>query len=318
MRPFPAAEIGAALNGRERAFVLERVSAPLAEDPPLTREIRASVERARGGPRQACQAVVYGVGGQSLRVTDLAELCTRQDLPASVPLFLGVAFDDPAAAEPKREVLLDALRRAYPDVAARGVRAAGAATENPVPRSTTIAIRRKDGKLGRAILEAAAAMLHKLEEGRVRSRPAVAWDGWGEVLTDWLVVGDDSLQDPGDGLVADITLDADRDRLRIKETAWQLAPPAESDHSEWLLGALFGALLDAGVIDHKPRRIVSALRRSARVRARRRKRRRAAFPGTARRPWRYATSGATTTCLRACRDSGTRPACCIATARRSG
>ena len=70
-------------------------------------------------------------------------------------------------------------------------------------------------------------------------------DGWGEVLTDWLVVGDASLQDPGDGLVADVTLDADRNLLRIKETAWQLAPTAESDRSEWLLGALFGALLDA-------------------------------------------------------------------------
>ena len=260
LRPFPAAEIGAALNGRQRAFVLERVSAPLAEDPPLTREVRASLERSRSGPQHACQAVVYGVGGQPLRVADLAELCTRQDLPAAVSLFLGMSFDDPAAAEPKREVLLDALRRAYPDVAARGIRATGAMAENPVPRSTTIAIRRTDAKLGRTILEAAAAMLHKLEEGRVRSRPAVAWDGWGEVLTDWLVVGDDSLQDPGDGLVADVTLDADRDELRIEETAWQLAPAPGSDRSEWLLGALFGALLDVGVIDHKPRRIVSARR----------------------------------------------------------
>jgi pyruvate-ferredoxin/flavodoxin oxidoreductase len=260
LRPFPAAEIGAALNGRQRAFVLERVSAPLAGDPPLTREVRANLERSRSGPKHACQAVVYGVGGQPVRLADLAELCTRQDLPAAVPLFLGVSFDDPAAAEPKREVLLDALRRAYPDVAARGVLAAGAVAATAAPRSTTIAIRRTDGKLGRTILEAAAAMLHKLEEGRVRSRPAIAWDGWGEVLTDWLVVGDDSLQDPGDGLVADVTLDADRNQLRIKETAWQLAPAAESDRSEWLLGALFGALLDAEVIDHKPRRIVSARR----------------------------------------------------------
>ena len=260
LRPFPAAELGAALNGRQRAFVLERVSAPLAEDPPLTREVRASLERTRSGPQQACQAVVYGVGGQPLRVTDLALLCTRPDLPAALPLFLGVAFDDPSAGEPKREVLLDALRRAYPEVAARGVRASAEPAANAAPNSTTIAIRRTDARLGRTLLEAAAALLHKLEEGRVRSRPAIAWDSWGEVRTDWLVVGDDSLQDPGDGLVADITLDADRNQLRMQETAWQLAPAADSERSEWLLGALFGALLDAGVIDHKPRRIVSARR----------------------------------------------------------
>ena len=240
--------------------MLERVTAPLAEDPPLTREVRASLERLRTGPQRACQAVVYGVGGQPLRVADLVELCTRTDLPTAMPLFLGVAFDDPSAAEPKREVLLDALRRAYPELAARGVRASAELAANAVPNSTTIAIRRTDGKLGRALLEAAAAMLHKLEEGRVRSRPAVAWDGWGEVRTDWLVVGDDSLQDPGDGLVADITLDVDGNQVRAGETAWQLAPAADSDRPEWLLGALFAALLGAGMIDHKPRRIVSARR----------------------------------------------------------
>ena len=260
LRPFPAAEVAAALSGREHAFVLERVSAPLAEDPPLTREVRASMERARSGPRRACQAVVCGVGGQPLRVADLVELCTRQDFPTAMPLFLGVAFDDPSAAEPKREVLLDALRRAYPEVAARAVRASADMAASAAPGSTTIAIRRTDGTLGRTLLEAAAAMFNKLEEGRVRSRPAIAWDGWCEVRTDWLVVGDDSLQDPGDGLVAGVTLDADRNQVRSDETAWQLAPAAGSDRAEWLLGALFAALLDAGVIDHKPRRIVSARR----------------------------------------------------------
>jgi pyruvate-ferredoxin/flavodoxin oxidoreductase len=260
LRPFPATEIGAALNGRQHVFVLERVNAPLAEDPPLTREVRASLEPARSGPQPACRAVIYGIGGQPLRVPDLVELCTRTDLPKSMPLFLGVSFDDPSAREPKREVLLDALRRAYPEVAARGVRASAESAADVVPNSTTIAIRRADTRLGRALLEAAAAMLHKLEEGRVRSRPAVAWDGWGEVRTDWLIVGDDSLQDPGDGLVADVILDADRNQVRIKETAWQISPEAGSDRSEWLLGALFGALLDAGVIEHKTRRIVSARR----------------------------------------------------------
>jgi pyruvate-ferredoxin/flavodoxin oxidoreductase len=37
LRPFPATEIAAALNGRQHVFVLERVNAPLAEDPPLSR-----------------------------------------------------------------------------------------------------------------------------------------------------------------------------------------------------------------------------------------------------------------------------------------
>jgi pyruvate-ferredoxin/flavodoxin oxidoreductase len=262
LRPFPAAEIQAALNGKQHAYVLERVNATLTEDPPLTREVRASLERSRTGPKNACQAVVYGVGGLPLRVADLVELCTRQDLPAAAPLFLGIAFDDPSAAQPKREVLLDALRRAYPDVAARGVRASSGLPASPVPRSLSIAIRRSDDRRGHTLAEAAAAMLQKLEEGRVRSRPAVAWDGWGEVRTDRLVVGDDELRDPGDDLAADVVLDAIAGTIRIdgEDRAWQLSPAAEADRSEWLLGALFAALLDAGLIEHKPRRVVSARR----------------------------------------------------------
>ena len=262
LRPFPAEEIGAALVGRQRAYVLERVNAPLAEDPPLTREVRASLERLRTGPQQACQAVVYGVGGLPLRVADLVELCTRKELPSAAPLFLGVSFDDPSAAQPKREVLLDALRRAYPEVAARGVRAKDGLADNVLPKSTVIAIRRKADGPGRTLLGAAAALLHGLEEGRVRGRPAVGWDGWGDIRTDWLVFGDENLEDPGDDLVADVTLDACENRISVnsKDIAWDLAPTAESDHSEWLLGALFAALLKSGLIDHKTRRIASARR----------------------------------------------------------
>lgn len=262
MRPFPAEAIVAALDGRRRVFVLERVNAPLGGDPPLTREVRASLERSRTGPDQGCQAVVYGVGGLPLRVADLAELCTRTDLPAPAPLFLGIAFDDPSGGQPKREVVLDALRRAYPDVAARGVRASSHDVADVEPQSTMIAIRRADSRLGRTMVEAAAAMLHHLEEGRIRSRPAVTWDGWGDSHTDWLVFGDDKLRDPGDGRVADVTLDATRGRIRVNGTEWACMPGTEADgnRSEWLLGALFGALLEAGLIDHKSRRIVSARR----------------------------------------------------------
>ena len=262
LRPFPADAIGAALEGRERAFVLERVNTPLAGDPPLTREVRASLERSRSGPRHACQSVVYGIGGLPFRVADLADLCTRKNLPAGVPLFLGISFDDPSAGQPKREVLLDALRRAYPDIADRGVRASGNLDAGVSPKAMTISIRQLDAELGGTFVEAAAALLYKLEEGRVRSRPSIAWDGWGEVQTDWLVLGNDDLLDPGDGLVADVTLDATRNEISLREKGrtYSIDPVADGERPEMLLGALFGSLLDAGMIDHKSRRIISARR----------------------------------------------------------
>jgi pyruvate-ferredoxin/flavodoxin oxidoreductase len=203
LRPFPSAAIADALQGSERVFVLERLDAPLAGEPPLTRELRASLDAARPAAAPPCKAVVYGVGGSPLRIADVAELCTRRELPATSPVYLGIAFDDASGEHPKREVLLDALRRAYPEVASLGIRAPG-----PVPppeNNLTIAIRRIIGRDGGSIADAAAALLHKLDEGRVRSHPAVAWDRWSDARVDWLVHGDDKLNDPGDALVADIT-----------------------------------------------------------------------------------------------------------------
>jgi hypothetical protein len=159
-------------------------------------------------------------------------------------------------------VLLDALRRAYPDIADRGVRASGSLDARVSPNSMTISIRQLHAEPGGTLVEAAAALLHKLEEGRVRSRPSIAWDGWGEVRTDWLVLGDDNLLDPGDGVAADVALDVLRNEIYLpeKDRTYSIDPLAGGDRPEVLLGALFGSLLDAGLIDHKSRRIISARR----------------------------------------------------------
>jgi pyruvate-ferredoxin/flavodoxin oxidoreductase len=260
LRPFPSAAIADALQGSERVFVLERLDAPLAGEPPLTRELRASLDAARPAAAPPCKAVVYGVGGSPLRIADVAELCTRRELPATSPVYLGIAFDDASGEHPKREVLLDALRRAYPEVASLGIRAPG-----PVPppeNNLTIAIRRIIGRDGGSIADAAAALLHELDEGRVRSHPAVAWDRWSDARVDWLVHGDDKLNDPGDALVADITLDVPKGEIRVGEQQQPYSVPQGEalDQPELLLGALFGTLADAGLIDQKPRRVLAARR----------------------------------------------------------
>lgn len=260
LRPFPAAEVAAALDGCERVFVLERLQAPLAGEPPLTRELRASLEFAGTAAAPACKAVVYGVGGAPLRVTDLGELCTRRQLPSTSPVYLGIAFDDETAEHPKREVMLDALRRAYPDVASLGIRATDAVPARP--KTLAIAIRRDAGSPGAGIVDAAAALLYKLEDGRVRSHPGNAWDRWSEPLVDWLIHGDDKLNDPGDELVADLTLDVPKGEIRAGEQQQPYAIPHcdETDLPETLLGALFGTLIDAGFLEQKSRRVLSARR----------------------------------------------------------
>ena len=263
LRPFPAAEINAALSGCDQVRVFERMDAPLSGEPPLSREVRASMDRLGTTRRPTLSPVVYGMGGLPLRVSDLVALGTRADSSPETPVYLGVAFDDTSGEQPKREVFLDAMRRAYPDAAELGVRASGDTLVPQQDNTLTIAIHRISGGDGKDLVGAAAAVLRELEEGRIRSRPAMSWDHWSDARIDWLTQGDDSLQDPGDELVADVALIVPRNEVLLgrKTKAFQI--PLESsavETPEALLGGLFGVLQGAGLIDHKPRRIIAARR----------------------------------------------------------
>ena len=261
LRPFPDAAIAAALSGRDRVFVLERMDAPLSGEPPLTREIRACLDRQDNKHRPACSSVIYGVGGLPLRIADLIALGTRTDQSGKTPLFLGMAFDDTSGDQPKREVMLDTIRRAYPDAAALGIRASHELTAPKQDNALTIAIHRLTGSNSKGLVETVGALLHKLDEGRVRSRPAVAWDRWSDARIDWLTHGDDSLHDPGDALFADVSLNTSSGEVLVSKGAKLFRIPREDDSpisSEALLGGLFGALINAGLIEHKTRRIIAA------------------------------------------------------------
>lgn len=257
LRPFPGALLAEALKNRERILILERADAPLSGEPPLTREIRAAVPSAT-----VCSPVVYGVGGLPMRVADLVELRQSEDTLAT--RYLGISFDDRSGDQPKRAVLLDALRRAYPDLASSSIRAPEAES---VDRSAglTLAIQRT-GEVGREIAGTAGGLLFELEEGHVRTRPAVVCGGWSQGRVDWVSHGDDTLHDPGDGVAADVTLDVPSGNVTLASDSRRFTvPPPEGDGDadkrfESLLGGLFGVLLEAGLIDQNKRRIISARR----------------------------------------------------------
>ncbi len=263
LRPFPSAAIGAALEQCKHVFVLERMASPLSGEPPLCREVRASLGQAQAGTRPACSPIVFGVGGLPLRVADLVELCARTDPPPATPVYLGLSFDDPSAEEPKREVLLDALRRAYPDTAQLGIRAARGTSRLRKENTLSIAIQRTTGDDNEGLLGAAGAILQQLDGGRIRSRPALTWERWRDTQLDWLTHGDASLQDPGDEVVADATLLSARSEVLLTDGTKTFHVPVDPDDTnaqEALLGGLFGVLQSAGLVDHKLRRIIAARR----------------------------------------------------------
>ncbi len=223
LRPFPGAEIVRDLQGKNAVAVLERMEVPLADDPPLLREVRASLDHAleNGGRTERadadypiigateqpqCYSVSYGIGGLPLRGVDLVSLCTELETRGSSSLFLGIDFENASAENPKREVLLDTLRRAYPDAAAMGVRGTGDPPELKPKESLTVAIHRSGGPGGANFLGEASALLIALEGGRIRSRPAVFWEHWSTCCVDRLTHAGEELLDPGDEMAVDLAV----------------------------------------------------------------------------------------------------------------
>ncbi|MDP6674816.1 MAG: 4Fe-4S binding protein, partial [Gammaproteobacteria bacterium] len=223
LRPFPGAEIARCLQGKNAVVVLERLAAPLSDDPPLLREVRASLDRAlENGDRKAradagypvmsageqpqCYSVSYGIGGLPLRGSDLVSLCTELETRGSSTLFLGIDFENASGKHPKREVLLDTLRRADPDAAATGVRGFGDPPELRPEEAVTVAIHRVNGQGGDGLLGETGALLIALEGGRIRSRPAVFRENWATCCIDRLTHAGEELQDPGDEVVVDLSV----------------------------------------------------------------------------------------------------------------
>ncbi|MDP6674969.1 MAG: 4Fe-4S binding protein, partial [Gammaproteobacteria bacterium] len=209
----------------------------------------------------------------------------------------------------KREVLLDTLRRAYPEAVAMGVRGFGASPELRPAEAITIAVHRVSGRGGENLLGEASALLIALEGGRIRSRPAVFRENWATCCIDRLTHSGEELKDPGDEVVVDLAV-VNTDQVPLptamkpvedlrdggallirsdlsEQELWQaLTPdvqkaikerdlkvfcttpgdeckqPDSSDETDltgdYLLGSLFGSLLEAGLLEQKARRIFSA------------------------------------------------------------
>ncbi|MDK1024370.1 MAG: 4Fe-4S binding protein [Gammaproteobacteria bacterium] len=214
LRPFPAQDIVQQLRGKQSVAVLERLDTPLAGDPPLLREIRAGLDRALEAQVSAknsasnsglsvnelpqLHSVIYGMGGLPLRVADLSALpehLSRADVRRTA---LGVNFHNPENTYPKRQVLLDALQRAYPDMQNSGLRSREKLTGLLPADAFCISVYRLSGQGYESLCLEASAMLYQIQEGSVRSRVGVGWQRWSSRCVDRIAYAENSLLDPGD------------------------------------------------------------------------------------------------------------------------
>ncbi|MCF6354193.1 MAG: 4Fe-4S binding protein [Candidatus Polarisedimenticolaceae bacterium] len=223
VRPFPSAEIVGRLRGRANVVVLERAETPLAGDAPLTREIRAAFDQAQENSRYGEQThpgipamdekarprlrtVVYGVGGQPVRSADLIALCRDLEQLNGSRHYLGVDLAQRSTSYPKRQVLLDNLNRAYPEIAKQGLRSTIAAPDLRPEKALTIAVHRMTGQGGEGLVDEVGSYLHQLVGGELRSRTGLSWERWGACCTDLVTHAGSGLLDSGDDITVDFSI----------------------------------------------------------------------------------------------------------------
>ncbi len=249
LRPFPGPQLAEVLRGKRIAGVLERSDTPLAADPPLTRQLRAAIDRALENQRfgrhthphypviaeteqPRLRSVLFGLGGLPLRGADLVALCeelARNMQKARPPrrwfestsirersddgaveqvrsrIYLGFDFARVSSVYPKRQVLLDMLRRDYPEIANLGLR--GNSRPDLRPKGAlTVAIHRIPGQGAEGLAIETAEFLQRLLDVQVRSHPGLYWERFESYCVDRVDVGPAPLRDPGDEVPVDISV----------------------------------------------------------------------------------------------------------------
>ncbi len=216
LRPLPVDQIAGRIRGAQVVAVLERLDTPLAGDGPLLRELRTAVGRAReypgfgedthrssrkakGDDQPRFVSVPCGLGGAPLRSADLLALVRELSKPHRSLVYLGLDFTRPSSAYPKRQALSDTLHRSYGGALdALGLRSAEKPPDVRPKGATTIAIHRLAGREFESLAGNAAALIHAVVGGQLRSRPALTWQRFDQPCVEYLIHGPAPLSDPGD------------------------------------------------------------------------------------------------------------------------
>lgn len=287
LRPFPAALIAKHLQKKRIVAVLERADAPMASDPPLMRQVRASLVQALENTKlkfPRFRSVVYGLGGYPLRSADLIKLCEDLEEKGRGRIFLGIEFARASSLYPKRQVLLDSLRRNYPHINELGLKSETACPDLRPEGALTVAIHQMSEQGEKGLAAEAAVLLQRLKGGSIRSLPGLLRERWASGWLDIFTYAPENLRQPGDDLTIDVTVLTEPLRLtqaigRLRkggillavstldeETFWQSLSPVlrEEVQSQEIrlflintsvLGGLFATLSE--LLDIKTRRILS-------------------------------------------------------------
>lgn len=209
LRPLPGAALAEAIRPARTVAVLERGDTPLAGDGPLMREVRAVLDRACENARYGTDThpgyptisdkhaprlvqAVAGLGGATVRSADLLALMRELREPKRSLIYLGLSFLRDSSY-PKRQALIDALRRDHADLDRLTLKTTDAPPAVLQPPALAAAVDRPVGPAFDGLAPDLAALLHKLFGGHVRTTPGLSWQRCDTHVTDRLVHADQPL-----------------------------------------------------------------------------------------------------------------------------
>ncbi len=222
-RPFPGPQIVELLRGVKSIAVLERTDSPLSGQGPLVREIQSAFNHAlenhrfepkahpgfpalRSDDLPRISSVIYGLGGWPLRAADVEALIEElADSPRS-QVYLGIDFEGKSQTYPKRQALLDGLKRDYPDLAQLSLSSQADSLDVRSESSLSIAVHRLSGGAGELLAGELAGLMQRSFGGHVRSRAGLTWQRFDQPCVDWIIHDANQIYDPGDEPTTDIAV----------------------------------------------------------------------------------------------------------------
>jgi pyruvate-ferredoxin/flavodoxin oxidoreductase len=216
LRPFPADELRRALNGAEVVTVLERRDDAQGNSSRLQQDVRAAL--GSGGPKLL--SATYSCITPS-RVVAVSRNMSEGDAARRV-IRLGADSPTTSSAFPKRQALLQRLRRDYPDLERLGPPAADSLDLRPAG-SRTATLWTSGDAAPDATLQRLADRLSIVVGPHLRgSSRRHGHTGWRSQLT----AGPETLVFPGDHPPVDIALIADVAAQPDAEALYELVPGA--------------------------------------------------------------------------------------------
>lgn len=235
LQPLDTGALGGLVGQADMLCVLERCDVAPGHDGPLTRLVRAGLDRARENAQHGAThagvpalkrspkivTVVAGPGGLPVRGADLEALIEQLPLSKRSVFYLGLDFARAHSAYPKHQVLLDTLRREFPALTGLGV--CGTTAPRKVDAIVGVALVGRADGTGRDLPGQLASCVHTLIGGGLRARCSTSWQRGIEPVEDSILFGPVSMVDPGDDVAIEVGIVSEPDDRAMRTLGARLS-----------------------------------------------------------------------------------------------